>query len=329
MPDFAFLVPPDAGLSVRSRTKPKLLSQLFDGVSDRKVPPSVLLNLLAEERNLTERRETSGRYKGVPWRCTISADGATPLISFRSPVAQEYLALHIALLPTIRRLLLDRSVAFVGAAAFASEGRATVLAGATGSGKTSLLLGALERGAAFLGDEYLGIGDTGGASAIVRAFALREETLALAPSIAARLSPSRRRSLLAASLARRLTRGLLEPLVHVPPAEVGVPVANSPLLPMKRLVWIEPARGEVPRIEPISVPDIIDRLAIMQTMHDKAYGDLGVLFDGARGHVGEYPSRWRAVLERGLGQVACLRLVIAAGVAPSKEALELVLTGGP
>jgi hypothetical protein len=283
-------------------------------------PPDLLLDLASRSDKLTEHQARRS-YKGVPWHCSASQTAGTPTLSFTSPFVREYLALHIALLPALRRLLLDRAVAFVGAAAFESDGAATVLAGLTGSGKTSLLLGALERGAAFVGDEYLGVGETGRVTPVVCAIALRQETLALAPTVASRLGLARRRALRAASLTRRLTWGRLEPLVHVPPAELGARIASAQALPIRRLIWIEQAVGS-PRLEPLAVSDVIDRLAIIQTMHDKAYGDLGALFDRARGHAEDYPARWRAILQNGLRDVTCSRLL-----APSLslEALELVL----
>jgi hypothetical protein len=316
-----YLVPPDIDVAVRARANPKLLSYVLGDETLAAGVPSLVLDLTGQG-NFPTRHKASGRYKGSRWQCVFSSEGGGSLLAFQSAFAREYLALHIALLPALRRLLLDRGVAFVGAAAFESNGGATVLAGVTGSGKTSLLLGALERGAAFIGDEYLGLGETGRATPIVRAIALRQETLALAPTIAGRLSQARRRALRVSSLARRLTARRLEPLVHLPPAEAGVRLASAQAVPIRRLVWIEPASDAAPRLEPMAVADIIDRLAIMQTMHDKAYRDLGAAFDEVRGKDADYRPRWRAVLEHGLRDVACSRLVTPS---PSTAALELVL----
>lgn len=324
MSEHRYLVPPDIGVAVQARVEPKLLAHVLGDEAPGAGAPRLVLDLTGQG-NFRTRHKATGRYKGIPWRCAVAPDaGGGGALGFSSLLAREYLALHIALLPALRRLLLDRGVAFLGAAAFESNGEATVLAGVTGSGKTSLLLGALERGVAFVGDEYLGLGETGLVTPIVRAIALRQEALALAPAIAGRLSSARWRALRASTLVRRLTARRLEPLVHLPPAEAGVRLASAQAIPIRRLVWIEPAAGTAPRLEPVAVPDIIDRLAIMQTMHDKAYGDLGALFDEARGHAEDYPERWRAILERGLSGVACSRLLIPRG-SPSPKALELVL----
>jgi hypothetical protein len=261
-----------------------------------------------------------GRYKGIPWRCSVG--GAS--ISFSSRIAWEYLALHIALLPALRRLLLDRGIGMVGAAAFELDGEATVLAGLTGSGKTSLLLAALERGAAFAGDEYVGIGESGEVTPIIRSIALRQDTFALAPSLAPRLSARTRIALQSAALARRLTLRRLDPLVHLRPEELRVPSAGEGALPLRRLNWIEPGPGSA-RVEPLPASDVIERIAIMQAMHDRAYGDLGAQFDAARGCDRDDAAARRAVLERGLADVACFRVVVPEGAAPPREVVDLVL----
>jgi hypothetical protein len=329
--EWRYQVPPDVGVVVRARAKPKLLAHVLGPETTAGSPPSLVLDLASEggrepERPLTVR----GVYKAVPWSCRITRGGEGGwTLGFGSPIAREYLALHVALLPALRRLLLDCGVAFIGAAAFESGSGATVVAGLTGSGKTSLLLGALERGAAFIGDEYLGISERGDVTPVVRALALRDRTLALAPSLLGRLSRQRRVALRAASLAAMLTGRRLEPLVHLPPSELGLRPSGDRPVAARRLVWLERGAERTMRIEPLDVPEVIERLAIMQAMHDVAYGDLGALLDAGRGCAGtDYASRWRAVLERGLSGVSCYRLLVPARAGIPPEALERVLSVG-
>jgi len=328
--EWRYRVMPDIGVVVRARAKPKLLTHVLGAETAAGSTPALVLDLSWRGGRQSERASTvRGVYKAIPWSCRITAgnEGGWAL-GFRSPLAREYLALHIALLPALRRLLLDQGVAFIGAAAFESDGAATVVSGPTGSGKTSLLLGALERGAAFIGDEYLGISERGEVTPVVRALAFREDTLALAPSMLGRLSRRRRVALKAARLAAMLTGRRLDPLVHLPPTELGLLTSGDRPVAARRLVWLERGEEGAVRVEPLAVPDVIERLAIMQAMRDVTYGDLGALLDAARGCAADYVSRWRAVLERGLSGVSCHRLVLPAGGGMPPEALERLLGVG-
>ena len=138
---------------------------------------------------------------------------------------REYLAMHIALLPAVRLLLTKRGIAQISGAAFAKDGNATVLAGPTGTGKTSLLLGALQRGAHFVGDEYVGLSSDGGVSPIARSLALRSATLSLAPTAAGRLSGPRRVALRLAAFVRSRRTG---PVSAVRAARSAGPSSNAP-----------------------------------------------------------------------------------------------------
>ncbi len=271
-----------------------------------------------------------GFHKAIPWSCRISEEAQEGLtLAFSSPIVREYLAMHVALLPALQRLLVDRRIALVGGASFETGDGATILAGLTGSGKTSLLLGARERGARILGDEFVGLGGDGEVTPVVRVIALRRATLALAPGLHSRLSLKRRLALRAAELTARVTRGRMQPLIHISPLELGAPPPSGERAPLRRFFWLEPelAVGGAAGCEPMGARDAVEKLIIAQAVHNLAFGDLGAFVDAARsGCAGpDSAQRWRETIETGLRGVACYRITSPAGRPVPPEVLDHVL----
>ncbi|MEX2158723.1 MAG: hypothetical protein WEB04_04900 [Dehalococcoidia bacterium] len=315
----SFLVPPGLLVSVRTGRAPRLFSHCLGDATNATAEPALVLDLAPRNDPSASPRDVTlrGVYKVLPWTCRIAprAEGSWA-IAFRSPVFREYLALHIALLPTLRRLLLDRAVGMAIGAAFELDGATTMVAGTTGRGKTSIVLGALERGATLIGDEYIGLHDDGDVTPVIRSLALRRATLALAPRAYERLGAQRRGALRVAEILTFVTRGFLQPLVHVPPQDI-LDRAPAPSGRLSRLFLIE--TGDAARRHEIDRAFALEQLATMQALHDVAYGDLGALLGGA-----PYPERWREIVARALEGVACYRLVLPRGDVPA-EALDLVL----
>ena len=315
MSDWSFLVPPGISVTLRARSKPALLARCLGDETAPAANRTLLLDFTAAGDG--PGAPARGRYKGIPWRCRVDArpEGSCTL-AFRSPLLREYLALHIALLPALRRLLLERNVALVLGAAFASAEAATVLSGETGSGKTAALLAALASGAQVIGDEFVGIAATGEVAPVLRVLALRRATLAAAPRL--RPSPARRRQLRAAALAATLSGGRLDPLVHVSPTELGVSVAGHAAR-LSTLIWLERADVPAPRREPIDAAQVIDAIARAQAGHDGAYAVPGTLGMGEKD-----VSRWRETLARALRDVQCLRVALPPGSIATDALRDLV-----
>jgi len=322
MPSRSYTVPPGLLVTVQAGGRLRLLSHCLGDEAPAAGEPALVLDLVSpiDRRAVPVEREQTvrGVYKAMPWTCHVSprAEGGWTL-AFRSPLYREYLALHIALLPALRRMLLDRAVAMTIGAAFARDGDATVIAGRTGHGKTSLLLGAIERGATLIGDEYIGLHEGGEVTPIIRSLALRHATLALAPHTLERLNASRKASLRVAQLATFATRGFLQPLVHVPPGELidRAPAGGGRV---RRLFWLED--GDTLRCEAMPSGEAAEQLATLQTLHDVAYGDLGAFVGNA-----PYPERWREIAARALDGVACYRLSCPSHGDIPVETLEYVL----
>lgn len=316
MSDWSFDVPPDLTVTLRASTRPALLARCLGSEVAPHAVPSLFLELGAKEATGDVAR---GRYKGVPWRCGVTTrpDGRLAL-SWRSPLLREYLALHIALLPALCRLLLQRDVALITGAAFASGGKATVLAGETGAGKTALLLAALGSGARLIGDEYIGVSAAGVVTPVLRVIALRSAALGAAPQLARHLSARRRLGLRAAATAALLTGRRLDPLVHVSPDELGIPVSDR-AAQLSRLIWLERGAKARPGGEHMEAQQVIDALGRANERHDNAYAVPLSLALGERGH-----ARWRDVLASGLRNVRCERLALPAGPLPAAMLRQLV-----
>ncbi len=308
MPSWRYAVSPNITFSVRTRRRrPTLLSRTF-GPEVTHGEPEVVLDLGGSaEHDDGTATTTRAVYKAVPWSCEIGRTGEAWRLRFRSPAVREYLAMHIALLPALRYELAMRGVALIPGGAYEDDGGATVIAGPTGAGKTSLLLGSLGRGSRFVGDEYVGLSNTGHVSPVVRSLALRRASLALVPGALDKLSTSRRVGLLAAEFVTTLTQRRLEPLSHVRPEELGMKVADGGA-DVKRVIWLEPSSAiGIPAMGPMSEDELIHRFVERDAAHQEAYGDISMRLKSLAGH-DEAGMGWRRSLEACLLNVDCFRL---------------------
>ena len=308
MPSWRYAVSPNITFSVRTRRRrPTLLSRTF-GPEVAHGEPGVVLDLGGsaghEHGTATTTRAV---YKAVPWSCEVDRTGEAWGLRFRSPAMREYLAMHIALLPALRYELAMQGVALIPGGAYEDDDGATVIAGPTGAGKTSLLLGSLGHGSRFIGDEYVGLSSAGHVSPVVRSLALRRASLALVPGAADKLSTSRRIGLLAAEFVTTLTQRRLEPLSHVRPEELGMKVADGGA-DVKRVVWLEPfAASGSPAMQPMSEDELFHRFVERDAVHQEAYRDISLRLQLLAGH-DEAGVGWRRALEACLLRVECYRL---------------------
>jgi hypothetical protein len=315
MGEWSFLVPPDITITLRARSKPALLARCLGD----EVTPSGQTDVLLDFTTLGPAGSgmlRTDRYKGITWTCRTGLDGGRYALAWRSPYLREYLALHVAMLPALRRLLLDRDIALVLGAAFEVDGETMVLAGETGTGKTAALLTALDAGARLVGDEYVGIAADGGVTPVLRVLALRRATLAGAPQLRPQLT--RRLMLRAAEVAARLSGLRLDPLVHVSPEELGIPVSDS-AAQLSRLIWLDRGAKAQPGGEPMDEQQVIDALGHANERHDNAYAVPSSLTLGERGN-----ARWRDVLASGLRNVRCERLTLPKGTLPGGMLRQLI-----
>ncbi len=308
MPSWQYAVSPDVTFSVRTgRGKPALLSRTF-GPEVVDGEAGITLDIGGGDDH-DDIVTTTARaiYKAVPWSCQIAHTSRTWKLRFRSPAMREYLAMHIALLPTLRHELATRGVALVAGGAYEDDSGATVIAGTTGAGKTSLLLGSLGRGSRFVGDEYVGLSGAGNVSPVVKSLALRRASLALVPGAADKLSTSGKVGLLAAEFVTTLTQRRLEPLSHVRPEELGMSVVDGEHN-VKRLIWLEPSSAEeAPALVRMTEDELIQRFVERDAVHQEAYGDISLRLQSLAGR-DEARIGWRRSLEACLLNVECYRL---------------------
>lgn len=336
---WTYRLPPDIRVRVEARKKPGLLSDVLGEEMESEGEAALVLDVGARPfepirsplsvaaggRAIAVR----GMRKAVPWSCSIEArEPEGWRIAFRSPMMREFLAWHVALIPALRLLLLDRGAALVGGAAFEMGGGATMLAGLPGSGKTALLLGALEQGARLIGDEYLGLTEGGEVLPAARVLALRQGTFALAPGRLERLSARRRSALRLAKRTAGLTRGRLQPLVHVPASEFDALPSGGEAVPVRRLIWLEASEAAdgVSR-EPMERREAVEKLVLLKSLHDLAFGDIGVFINSTRPERAsvQLTSRWWEIAERALRDVECVRLSVPAGRVLTPAVLEQVI----
>ncbi len=308
MTEWAFWAGPDVGVVVVAERRPALLSHVL-ATGGAGGQHTIRLTFDEHAGASANAQEITGNYKGIGWRCRVGLGDEGGLeISFRSRLFREYLALHIALLPALLRVLLERDTALVHGAAFAGGAggdSATLLASMTGTGKTSLLLGAIARGGAYVGDEYLAVSAQGRVAPVVRTVALRRSSLRLAQQLTASLGLVRRLGLGAAALATALTGGRLEPLNHVRPEELGLRVLDGGA-DLRRACWLQSTEPGTPVTrERLAVEDLIGELSMMQQVHQVAYADIGPALDEAHG---DTSARWRETLAGGLAGAKIMRL---------------------
>ncbi len=339
MTAWTYRVPPDLRVRVEARKKPGLLSDVLGEETANEGEVELVLDVGA--RPFKPIRSplsvtaggvaiaVRGMRKAVPWSCAIEArEPRGWTIAFRSPITREFLAWHVALIPALRLLLLDRGSALVGGAAFEMGGETTVLAGLPGSGKTALLLGAMEQGARLIGDEYLGLTEAGRVLPAARVVALRQGTFALAPGRLQGLSPRRRSALRMARRTAGLTRGRLQPLVHVPASEFDAVPSEDGHAPVRRFFWLEASEtADGVRREPMEPREAAEKLVLLKSLHDLAFGDIGVFINATRSERAsvELTSRWWEIAERALQEAECVRLSFPAGRELTPAVLEQVI----
>lgn len=312
----------DLALAVRARHAPRLLATLLGPEAPPAGEPSLVLDLTPETAVAPLALDgegvvsVRGSYKGVPWSCRLTPRGEGSWeIAFRSAVFRDYLAFHTALLPVLRRLLLARGVALVSGAAFELDGETTLVAGPPGSGKTKTLLAALARGGRLIGDEYLGLREDGELVPLVRAIALRRGSLAES-KLGGRLPRRDHVALRVQALLSTITRGRLQPLLHIAPAGLGITVAE-PGRRVGRFLWLEPDSSTTNTIDALPIAEAVRRLLLMQRAHDVWYGDVGALLPAS-----DYAARWSEIVSPALDGAFRARVSCATGRSLPRDLLD-------
>jgi len=102
-------------------------------------------------------REFSGNYKGIPWAVVIKDknDHAKERLFFYSRFFAGILAKRIVYVPHLKDKCIANDSVLLPCSVFSYQKNNFLLFGKSGSGKTKLLLKALDKGATYVGDERL------------------------------------------------------------------------------------------------------------------------------------------------------------------------------
>lgn len=301
--DTCYRLRPFLTILVGAPHEPRLFRTLLGSRYASNEPAAITLCLNWERgsRN-ADRYSTSavrGRYKGIPWRCSVEKDQSDRwLLRFASPAFRPYLSFHIALLPAIREVLDRQGEALVSGAAFGAAGEAILLLGATGSGKTSTLLAAVERGFTPIADEYFSVSASGAAQGLLQGIGLRHNIRNQAPSVYASLPPSSRLMLMSLRVAQLATLNRFQPLLHLSWPEMGLKPSPPVSWKVRAIWWLEGNRREkLP--ERLPGEEMARRAAAHLATHDHRYGSpLQVAWP-------EGESRSLEVLARSFRQTEC------------------------
>ena len=198
----------------------------------------------------------TGSHKTVSWHADVSDPSARPL---RASIEVRGVPRWFGLSLTQGYLvepLLSVAAADVGvllpAAAFVTDGGATVLLGRSRSGKSSLTMRAAAAGMPILGDDQVLVGRSGRITRFPRRLRVYDDLRDTAPDAVARLPGWARRALWARRVARILTAGHVRPSLAIPANAVRGAVESAEA-PLARFVVLERtanlSRIEVERVD--------------------------------------------------------------------------------
>ena len=222
------------------------------------------------------RRKTNVNVK-IP----VAQIGTTPL----EIVAERGLSAVPYLLPIINLTLLSKGIVPVHASAFIAGGRGTLVTGWAKGGKSEVLLAFADRGATYVGDEWVFVtGDGSAMAGLPEPMRLWDWQLAMVPRLRDRIGTSRRLRLgAAASTARLLASAARLPLIRssapgdlarrlgamadnqrslqIPPERVFDGRVSVGLTPLDAIVLIESSSDPVASVEPIDGTIVARRTA--------------------------------------------------------------------
>jgi hypothetical protein len=229
-----------------------------------------------------------GGHKTVGWRVWPCEPGARPLgatvslrgrpLGFARSLVQGYFIEPFLALAAMRR-----GCVLLPAAAFEEDGRALLLVGSSGVGKTTLTARAAAAGWRMLGDDHVLVDREGGCWPFPRRLRFYTDLRGTAPTAYRRLGGTQRVGLAARTGLRTLTRGYVAPSLPVPPSQLGQAYDPSSL-PLGRVAVIERGAGT----------EDIQQTTLEVAAALAACGDV---LDDQREHLRRAGRRWSASLD--------------------------------
>ncbi|MFN8005747.1 MAG: hypothetical protein U0V70_01705 [Terriglobia bacterium] len=211
----------------RSCGLPELLAGLR---TERLKEPRVKLTIVNRSHQLPRRSDAvfAGRYKGIPWRllCNRDSAGHPAEIHFYAPCFRLFLGVRLALIPLVRQLALERGGFGLLGTAFRWRGVTWHLYGRPGTGKTKLLIEALEDGGELVGDFELVASSDGTLHPLIDRVEFRYATVRHTPYWR-HLTGPQRRWLQMCRLISFLTGRWTSFNLVMAPGQLGCPVAKD------------------------------------------------------------------------------------------------------
>jgi hypothetical protein len=207
-----------------------------------------------------------------------------------------------SLISLLNLAVLARGRVALHGSAVVHDGRGIAAVGWSGSGKTEVLLGFMERGAMAVGDEWLHADpDSGRIAGLPEPVRIEARHLRQLPALAERISRRRRAGMTAGTAlasvpglggAGRVTGRLGgRTYADVPPARLFGEDRLAASTSVDVVVWLETGVGEGVRAEPVDPASVADRLAFAHVHHRRAL--LGLYWQARYA----FPDRASAVLD--------------------------------
>jgi len=244
----------------------------------------------------------SGRYKLIPWVVAMRSESK---IYFHAPFFVSFLVLRMVLLPCLKRDALLAGGIVLSGSVFLYRNRTFLVSGKPGSGKTYILLTALEQGAQFLSDHEMIVRPDRTVLRLFNEIELRYDTIRKTKYWQQLDAPKRIRlwlyNLLSLATGRSITFGLL-----ISPEEIGIhPIESAPFGELY-YIWLDKETD----VRTSSPSEITEHVLRYEDWYTKRFGSFVL------------PSDWndqvRKRLEQFLGNASFL-------VSPTNVSAETVL----
>ena len=208
-------------------------------------------------------------HLGLRWRTLLSHLEARPIrVDFDGGRMAARVFLLKTLIPLIRHCLQRTDATLLKASAVAQAGQATLLAGWSGSGKTSAAVTLTDEGCDYLSDTFAVLGADGRVRPLPLMIHLFGRNLS--PAILARLSSRRRSEAALKAVLYRLSLKRVNLSVMLPFEEMFSGRKVAPATPLARLVLLTPRTDGQAELERIDDPARVLRRVLCTEMAEAA-----------------------------------------------------------
>lgn len=210
-----------------------------------------------------------GRYKGMAWQIALSETDGRPRYFFYAPTFGTFLFIRTCLLPVLKKRAIEKGGFLLIGSAFTLADRSIVLFGGPGSGKTRLLLEALDSGARLLADSEIMLAPDNRVLPVFPYLEARFRTVA-GTSYWKRLSAGEKIYLWACQALSRLSGEKISFNLLLHPVDL-VNAARAGTAPEQRLVFIRLQKG-ARAWERLGTGEFLAALEAYETTYQDTFG---------------------------------------------------------